>query len=275
MAGGSSPGRGPHGAALERTIDYLLDHADLTPESPHKGYIVTRSDRLSRTHGHGYATLALAEAYGMSSHRVDRLAKVLSAAVRLIEGSQGAEGGWYYEPEVSANHEGSVTVCLVQALRAARNAGIKVDRDVIRKAEGYVIRLQKDDGTFRYMLDLDRSSIALTAACIGTLNMAGRYDDTVIQRGMDAIWRGLALRREEGGKADYPFYERFYLAQALWQLSDRSLFDRWFEEERARLLKSQRRDGSWDSPRYGDCYATAINCLVLAIPEGLLPIFQR
>ena len=26
---------------------------------------------------------------------------------------------------------------------------------------------------------------------------------------------------------------------------------------------------------YGDCYATAVNALVLALPDGLLPIFQR
>jgi len=285
MAGGSSPGRGPHGAEVERVIRYLLDHADLSPESTRHGYIALRlGDPLSRTHGHGFATLAIAQAYGMSPGTTEyferpitaeRLERVLTAAVRLIESSQGAEGGWYYEPEVSANHEGSVTVCLVQALRAARNSGIKVDREVIHKAEDYVLRLQKDDGTFRYQLDMDRSSVALTAAGIGTLNMAGRYDDSVIQSGIDAIWNLMALRREEGKTTDYPFYERFYLAQALWQLTDRSLFDRWFAEERTRLLKSQRRDGSWECRRYGDAYATAMNCLVLAIPEGLLPIFQR
>jgi hypothetical protein len=41
------------------------------------------------------------------------------------------------------------------------------------------------------------------------------------------------------------------------------------------VLGAQRDDGSWGDARFGDVYATAMNCLVLAVPEGLLPIFQR
>jgi hypothetical protein len=276
MSGGNAAGRGPHGDRVAGAIEYLLNLADLSPRSEHRGYIAyPDGDRLSRTHGHGYATLALAQAYGMSPRGNERLKAVLIAATALIESSQGSEGGWYYEPEISANHEGSVTVCLVQALRAARNAGIRVNAEVIHRAEDYVLRLRKEDGTFRYQLDVERSSAALTAACIGTLNMAGRYDDAVIQDGINAIWRLLDLRRDEARRVDYPYYERLYLAQALWQLSDRSIFDQWFAEERTKILREQRADGSWSDVRYGDCYATAMNSLVLAIPEGLLPIFQR
>jgi len=43
----------------------------------------------------------------------------------------------------------------------------------------------------------------------------------------------------------------------------------------ARVLTHQRLDGSFADERYGDVYATAMNCLLLALPEGLLPIFQR
>ncbi|MEW6073083.1 MAG: prenyltransferase/squalene oxidase repeat-containing protein [Planctomycetota bacterium] len=275
LAGGSSPGRGPYGAEVSRSIGYLLAHADLDSGSRHPGYIAVDGDPLSRTHGHGFATLALAQVYGMSARPEERLERVLVAAVRRIEAAQGAEGGWYYEPEASANHEGSVTVCLVQALRAARNAGIAVDAKVIHCAEDYVLRLRKEDGTFRYQLDVERSSVALTAAGVSTLNMAGRYDDAVIRASIDAIWNLLALRREEGHSPDYPEYERLYLAQALWQLADRSLFDRWFAETRTELVRQQRPDGSWSSLPYGNCYATAMNCLVLALPGGLLPIFQR
>lgn len=274
MAGGSSPGRGPFGDEVERGVTYLLEHADLSPESKSPGYISDGGDQLSRTHGHGFATLALAQAYGMSP-RNERMRRTLEAAVRLIQTSQGAEGGWEYEPWVTAAHEGSVTICLVSALRAARNSGIAVDARVISHAQDYVQRLQKEDGTFRYQLGREDSSVALTAAAITTLNMAGRYDDTIIRSAIDAIWTGLARRRQDGGKSDFPFYERLYIAQAFWQLSDTTHFERWFEEERERIVREQRSDGSWDDPRHGSCYATAMNCLVLAIPEGVLPIFQR
>ena len=45
--------------------------------------------------------------------------------------------------------------------------------------------------------------------------------------------------------------------------------------ERESVLEAQRSDGSWADRNYGDCYATAVNCLFLALPEGLLPVFQR
>lgn len=275
MAAGNSPGRGPHGPAVRRAIDYLLEKTDLAPESDTYGYVSSGADTTSRMHGHGYATLALAEVYGMAQPS-QRLERALLAAVRLIERSQGSEGGWEYEPRAIANHEGSVTICLVQALRAARNAGVRVDADVIEQAEDYVVRLQKPDGTFRYTLQSEDSSVALTAAAVSTLNMAGRYDDAVVKSAIDAVWSGLALAAEDPQhRSRFPFYERLHLAQAFWQLTDDTHFERWFAEERARVLRQQRKDGSWENRRFGDCYATAVNCLVLAIPEGVLPIFQR
>jgi hypothetical protein len=276
LAAGSAPGRGPHGDVVTRALEYLLLHTDLDPRSPTRGYISVQGDQASNTHGHGYATLVLAEAYGMSSGS-ERIRTALVAAVDRIEQSQGAEGGWYYQPRPTADHEGSVTICLVQALRAARDAGIQVDAEIIRRAEDYVRRLQNEEGLFRYTLALEekRATIALTAAGIATLNAAGRYDVRIIQDGVDAIWKGLALRAERGRPPDFPEYERLYLAQAFWQLSDTSHFARWFADERERILRTQDADGSWKGSRFGSAYGTAVNCLVLALPDAVLPIFQR
>lgn len=277
LAGGSSPGRGPFGNEVARAVDYLLEKTDLAPSSPTFGFIAADGDgEKTRMHGHGFATLVLAEAYGMAPRQRGRIGRALEAAVRLIENSQGTEGGWEYEPRAIAAHEGSVTICLVQALRAARNSGIRVDLQVVRRAEDYVVRLQKTDGTFRYQLDTEDSTIGLTAAAVTTLNMVGRYDDTVVKSAVDAVWSGLLLQREDGHeRSRFPYYQRLYIAQAFWQLSDSRNFERWFADERPRILRAQESDGSWSDARWGDCYATAVNCLVLAIPDGLLPIFQR
>lgn len=275
LAAGNAPGRGPHGEVVARALEYFLLHTDMGLESPQRGYISVQGDPLSRTHGHGYATLVLAEAYGMARGS-ERMRAALVAAVERIEVSQGAEGGWYYSPFATADHEGSVTICHVQALRAARDAGIQVDAAVVRKAEDYVRRLQAKSGLFCYTLgDEGRTSVALTAAAICTLNSAGRYDGNVIQSAVDAIWSELSAAPDQGRSPDFPEYERLYLAQAFWQLSDTSHFRRWFEGERERILRTQDDDGSWNSPRFGSAYATAVNCLVLALPDATLPIFQR
>ena len=64
------------------------------------------------------------------------------------------------------------------------------------------------------------------------------------------------------------------------------MFRRWANDETKRVIVTQEADGSWVDRRhevggrkidgrYGSAYATAMNCLFLALPEGLLPIFQR
>jgi hypothetical protein len=121
--------------------------------------------------------------------------------------------------------------------------------------------------------------LALTAAAIATFQMTGTYEGRPITEGYDFLARRLALRGTaadiEGDAVICPFYERFYLAQAMWQHLDAATYRGWWQSELPRVLGAQRDDGSWGDARFGDVYATAMNCLVLAVPEGLLPIFQR
>lgn len=281
MAGGSAPDRGPNGRACSAAIDWLVERTDRDARSERVGYVSRTGDALSRMHGHGFATLALAQACVLSPRtpRGARIREALILAVKCIETSQGVEGGWDYEPRKGLAHENSITITAVQALRAAKEAGVEVDRAVIKRAVDYVSRTQKPDGSFRYALGDPTSSVALTAAAISTFQMTGTYEGKPIRDGYDFIARRFALRESaEGADGDLvvcPYYERFYVAQAMWQHLEGSTYGAWWHGEAPRVLGTQRADGSWSDPRFGDAYATAMNCLVLAVPEGLLPIFQR
>ncbi|MAF66290.1 MAG: prenyltransferase [Planctomycetes bacterium] len=284
LSAGNAPERGPHGHSLARSIDYLLAHVDRLDESPERGYVSDERDRTSHMHGHGFATLALAEAYSCSpkTARGRRIEEALRFAVERIEASQGVDGGWYYQPRPDVLHENSVTICVVQALRAAKGAGIQVRPETIARAVDYVKRSQKEDGSFRYALGREDSSVALTAAAISTLNATGIYAGKEVAAGYDFVARELAARALTRERSElsalappFPFYERLYLAQALWQHTERERFERWAGAERARLLTDQRPDGSWGGSSFGDSYATAVNVLFLTLPQGLLPIFQR
>ena len=281
MAGGSTPERGPHGRPLGKAVDYLLAKTQFDVNGENPGYVSAGGDNLSRMHGHGFATTALAQAFAISQRtpRGKKIEHGLRIAVRCIEESQHTDGGWGYHPRVSLSHEGSVTITVVQALRAAHNSGLKVDVQVIAKAVDYVARSQKDDGSFKYSLSDERSTVSLTAAAIATLNATGDYSSKKIRSGYDYLFRKLEARKstglEESSVPRCEFYERLYLAQSFWQHPEESVFQNWVAEERERVLKSQNEDGSWTGAQYGDCYATAMNCLFLALPEGLLPIFQR
>ena len=120
MGNGSSPGRGPYGAQIDRALVYVMN---CTAPS---GFISVPD---AGTHGpmysHGFGALFLAEAYGMS-RRVE-LREKLTNAIRLIIDTQNGEGGWRYQP-VRADADISVTICQINALRAARNAGCSSPR---------------------------------------------------------------------------------------------------------------------------------------------------
>ena len=291
IGGGSSLTRGPHHRELSLAIDYLLSCQ--LKDGVAKGYFTTTADQRSHTHGHGLATLALAQAFTISPRSTQgaRIKEALRLACDRIILSQGVDGGWYYDPKPTVQQEGSVTVALVWALRGAKDAGIFVEAAPIHRAIAYVKTLQDETGGFQYSASRPRTSVALTAAALSTLHATGTYGGAEINAGYDYIWRSLTARevkRERGQDVTiaFPFYERLYLAQALYQHKDLKHFIRWSAGQRATLLRLQHPNGHWTDARtgasgvevkgqYGKSYATAVNCLFLTIPHSTLPIFMR
>lgn len=312
MSGGSTLTRGEHQSNVRSAVEYLLASTHRAADE-FPGYIEDRGDNISRTHGHGLATLALAQAYTVSPNTPlgKRIGETLLLAIERIVGSQGSEGGWYYSAARSIQHEGSVTVAMVQAMRAANDVGIRVDPAAVKEAVEYVTRLQvmelsdepdpaEDDqvaarkrarqtlGGFKYGLDDPQTSIALTAAGLVTLQASGTYDGPRVDEGHDFIWRKLLEREEDGAAAadPFPYYERFYLSQALWHHRDTTHYRRWAEPVMRGLCTSQGESGAWQDirvgsggmrmvNRYGSAYATACNVLFLALPDDTLPLFHR
>lgn len=284
MATGNLPDRGPHASALAQSIDWLVSRTD-----KQTGIAQDSTDLISRMHGQGFAALALSQAYcqSPSSPRGQEIMRALESSTRCIVLAQGLEGGWWYNPEKSLRHEGSITVACLQALRGAQGAGIRVEANSVKLAIDYLERSQKPDGSFRYALGDEHSSLALTAAALASLQAAGRYEGRTLAQGFDWVVRELARREREGIEGalandpkdgqhvSCPYYERLYLALALWQAADRRLFEDWYPRELQRVLRTREPDGCWTDERYGTSYATAMNALFLALPESLLPIFQR
>ncbi|MCB9899506.1 MAG: hypothetical protein H6825_15985 [Planctomycetes bacterium] len=279
MAAGNMPqeGRyGRYGRRVKRAIDWLVERS--VQGGSRDGYFEFGADTVSRMHGHGYALLALTQAvgmYGENDEQRARLSDAIQRGVGLIERTQGLQGGWWYEPERLPAHEGSITVCMIQALRAARDAGFAVDSGTIDRATKYMADSQEaSTGRFRYALKDERTSWALTAAALATLNALGDYSSGVLQNGYDA------LRRDDpylGPMSQEAFlqYGAFYAAQAYFTHSDRRLFEGWWPRFVAVELDEQQPDGSWTNGTYGQVYATAITSLTLQVPFGGLPMFQR
>lgn len=264
MSGGSTPGRGPHGGEIRRSIDYILAQVQ------ESGFINTpRGAGHGPMYGHGFATLFLAECYGMSPRA--ELRGAIAKAVKLIVNSQNKDGGWRYYPQRS-DADISVTVCEVMALRAARNAGFHVPKETIERSIAYVRRSQNADGGFMYMIEGGVSGFARSAAGLVALNSAGVYDGPEIRNGVAYLMKSLP-RPGQTQREPYYEYGHYYAVQAMWHVGGEA-WSRWYPAVRDDLVSRQGEDGSWSSTISVEC-ATAMCLLTLELPNNLLPIFQR
>jgi prenyltransferase beta subunit len=268
LAGGSTPGRGPYGTEVGRVADYLLDHAD------ESGFISVEG---AMSHGpmyeHGFATLFLAEVYGMSPR--DDLRDKLTRAIDLIVRTQNSEGGWRYQPR-REDADISVTICQVMALRAARNAGLGVPKETIEHCIEYVKKSQNADGGFRYMLQAGgESAFPRSAAGVVALYSAGVYEGREVDRGLAYLDQflprpgGIGTQSQDG----HFFYGHYYAVQAMWQ-TDGARWGRWYPAIRDLLVSRQQPDGSWADPVCSE-YGTAMATIILQMPDNSVPIFQR
>ena len=106
---------------------------------------------------------------------------------------------------------------------------------------------------------------------------------------MRNITRAIKYMRDKlERRIDLPwyYYGHFYAAWACWQWdghtwdpSEKNLWGWWQRKVYPHLLDRQRSDGSFepDSTRYdyGPVLSTAFAVLTLAIPDEVLPVFQR
>lgn len=281
LAGGHLPDRGKYGDVLHRGLDFVLSC------SQDDGQITGNGTRM---YSHAFATLFLAEIYGM----VDRpdVKQVLQRSVDLIVDSQNAEGGWRYRP-FARESDMSITVCQVLALRSARNVGIHVPISTIRNAQNYVYRsavrsndrsfrfrghgsFGDDGGSFRYQnRENTRATFPLTAAGVTTLYAAGEYDSPIIRDALDYMDRQVDSFSSDWQGHYFFFYGHYYAVQAYYITGDPK-WTKYFRTIKDLLLRQQLRDGSWPcriGP--GDAFGTAVATLILQIPLQYLPIFQR
>lgn len=279
MSGGHQPGRGKYGRQVLNALRYVLRQENVTGRQP--GYL-HRPRRQSHgpMYGHGFATLFLAEAYGMVHDATirDELRKKLRRAVRLIVDSQNREGGWRYNPH-SRDADLSVTICQIMALRAAKNAGIAVPVRTVKDCVKYVKDCQNRDGSFRYMKQLRgfgrgrHRGFARTAAGVVALYSAGIYTGPEVKAGLKYL-----LTARPGGAAFvrpdiHYFYGHYYAVQAMWTAGE-PYWSRWFPAVREELLSQQYQDGHWQD-QVCHHYATAMACIILQVPNNYLPIVQK
>lgn len=272
LAGGHLPDRGKYGKVLERGIDFVLSCAQ------DDGQITEHGTRM---YSHAFATLFLAEVYGTDA--TAKTKEALERAVNLIVDCQNELGGWRYNP-FDTELDLSVTVCQLQALRAARNIGIRVPTGTIDKALAYVrasrvlrgpyagLYYYKIHGRGQFEKPAD---YAINAAALTALRSAGVHDDDLSDPVLTFLEAEYPRLQDWYGGHYFYWYGNYYAAQAFYQSGGPRL-RRWFARLAADLLASQESDGRWrNRTGPGDAFGTAVACILLQMPRQYLPIFQR
>jgi squalene cyclase len=248
MVKGYMPEQPPHGAAMSKGIDFLLKSA-----REGGGYMG------SSMYEHGLATLALSEAWGMSS-RSEQIRDTLKRAVDVILRSQNSQGGWRYQPRPESA-DISVTVMQIVALASAKEAGILVPDQTIERALKFVRSLQNENGGFGYQSAHD-PGFARTAAGVTSLLMCGERESQAVQKGLQYLKTNPATHQ-------WFMYGHYYAVQAMYQAGE-SYYQQWYPKIRDTLLKSQKANGAWNEE-----YETPMAILILGVPYRYLPIYQR
>ena len=268
LASGEDPNFGKYSENIRKAVRHMI-----RSQNEKTGYFP------SSMYHHGFAMLGMAEVYGVldddllwqgdsdSSGR-RTIAESLELAVRCAVTSQKNNqwGAWRYSPE-STDADTSVSGAVLMGLLAARNAGIKIPNEAIDKSLDYFQKMTSKTGGVGYSGigggSRNVQTIAMLVYAVGHRKKLDEYKAV-----SSKVTAGL-----EQMESNYPFYNRYYTAQALFQ-GDFAAWQKW-NLRTIRLLKEQQADDGSFKSSHGQAYGTAMSLLALALNYRFLPIYER
>lgn len=270
LASGEDPNYGIYSNQVRKALRSIIREQD-----PNTGYMG------NSMYHHGFAMLALAEAYGVVDERnlwpaggdkarQRSIGEALELAVRTAVTSQKKNplGAWRYSPDAT-DADTSVSGSILVGLLAARNAGIEVPDESIDRAIAYYKSMTSDGGQVAYSgiggfgQGLARTSIASLVFSVSRRKDLPQYEATVRE----------LTSNLEAPPDHYEEYTRYYQAQALFQ-GDVEAWEKWNKLLVRQLKEIQQADGSFKS-QFGPELGTSMSLLSLALNYKFLPIYER
>lgn len=272
LASGEDPNFGIYRTPIRKAIRSILQN-----QNSETGYVG------NSMYHHGFAMLALAEAYGTvddrdlwegkrgqgSTQRTIGEGLELSVRCALTSQKKNPLGAWRYSPD-ARDADTSVSGAILMGLLAARNAGIEVPDEAIDKAIGYFSSMTGPSGIVGYSGGFDGFGESLARSSIATLvfSIAKRKDLKQYKAALGYIDDQL-----EGSASSWPEYARYYQAQALFQ-GNVDLWRKWNASTIRQLKSMQKEDGSFTG-QLGPTTNTSMALLALALNYRFLPIYER
>jgi hypothetical protein len=271
LASGEDPNYGLYSTNVRRAVRSIVSGQDGST-----GYFG------NSMYHHGFATLALAEAYGAVDDRQvwpdgrkpRSIGASLELAVRAAITSQkkNSLGAWRYSPDTS-DADTSVSGSILVGLLAARNAGIEVPDESIDRAISYYTKMTAASGQVAYSGGLGGFDESLARISIASLVYALARRKDLPQ--FKATLGYLKDKLEYTGRSGFGWedYQRYYQAQALFQ-GDVEAWKKWNKLLIRQLKAAQQADGSIPG-QHGATVGTSFSLLALALNYKFLPIYER
>lgn len=310
LSEGSTMTQGKYSKEIELAVEYLLGR--VTRKTGLIGRADDAREQQRYMYGHGFATMFLAQVYGEEPDGARRkeLEKVLTAAVLFIGKAQTNLGGWGYVSAADGSDfdEGSVTITQLQALRACKNAGIPVPKEVIDKAGEYLKKssvtssssnnpMTEEAGVTYSLRGGGGGGVRppLTAAGVCCMFSSGEYNNELALKWINYCQRYIPIDKTGRDSFGHWEYTHLYYAQVLYVLGEdrhakmRPDYAKREAEGEKKLLKwsryreivfdylatKQSPDGSWNSGAVGPVYSTALHLIIMQLDKAHLPIYQR
>jgi hypothetical protein len=305
---GSTVRDGKYATNIRKAADWLMDRSQKGQRDGLIGNPDHPSEQGRYMYGHGFAMLFLASVYGEEDDRErrERLKGILTRAAVYTGNAQSMHdeggvkfGGWFYNSAKDGHNsdEGSVTVTQMQGLRACRDAGIPVNKDIMKRGYDYLRKSTTARGGVVYSYARGAGGApaggerpALTAAAIACLFSAGEYKDEYVKKWWKYCETGVPIGNGFAGGHDE--YTQFYYAPSIYFLGEdgwakmfpdsspekRLTWSKYKEGMFARLSASQGGDGSWPAAggwSVGPVFSTAVACCIMQLDNNVLPVFQR
>ncbi len=245
-----------------------------------RGEMGSLFEQGGQMYGHGLASIALCEAYGMTHDRL--LRDPAQAAINFIVEAQDLHGGgWRYLPRQPGDT--SVVGWQLMALKSAQMAYLRVPPDTMRRAGYFLDRVQSDRGaTYGYQRP-ERGRPATTAiGLLCRMYLGWPHDHRPLARGVRIL--GTLGPSTDVSAMKNNMYYNYYATQVMhhWGGSD---WKRWNEVMREYLIETQatagHEAGSWffagadlGSPAGGRLYCTAMAAMTLEVYYRHMPLYR-
>ena len=264
MVEGQFPGFGRHGKALDRAKNYLLKRS----KESSTGTMGVKMYEM------GLFTIAMSELWGMTKDPDDNkvIQEALERSVKIILRSQSPLGGWRYAPRPDAGQDSSVTSMVFVSLASAREAGVLVPDETIKRVTGYLRDQAWDERTGGFGYQGKGYTIACTAGGVYAAQLAGNRETEWVEAALNSLENNPKMfSRKDNG---HFYYSHYYAMQAMVQAGD-NRYANWYPKIRDALISLQQPNGSWQEKEKDYPHKTPMAIIILGTPHRYIPVYQR